>query len=94
MTDQTWADSEHECTGHSGSNVFPFDLLEYDTNGFQIRTGLKNMPSGGNTLTNRELLKRLDPHHDSMTYIYDTFQWPHCEDDGFDFDGLRSGWGR
>ncbi len=40
----------------------------------------------GNTLTNRELLQVLDPRSNSLSYVYDTFKWTHCESDGFDFD--------
>lgn len=45
--------------------------------------------SGGNTLTNRELLRAFDPHENSLTYIYDTFRWDHCSALGFDFNDAR-----
>ncbi|CAN0329747.1 unnamed protein product, partial [Hapterophycus canaliculatus] len=64
------------CLGHRGSDVFPFGLLDNDSNGFEVIT----------TLTNRELLAEFDPRVNSLPYVYDTFKWEHCSDDGFDFD--------
>lgn len=40
----------------------------------------------GNTLANRDLLQAFDPRTNSLPYIYDTFKWAHCSNDGFDFD--------
>jgi len=40
--------------------------------------------------TNREVLDATDPRKStySMPYIYDSFRWPHCVDQGLDFDAL------
>ncbi|CAN0161250.1 unnamed protein product [Ectocarpus sp. 4 AP-2014] len=73
------------CKGHSGSDVFPFGLLDSDTDGFEVKTGVKGMATG-NTLTNRELLQAFDARSNSVSYVYDNFKWIHCEADGFDFD--------
>lgn len=40
----------------------------------------------GNTLTNRELLRAFDARLNSLSYVYDTFKWTHCEADGINFD--------
>lgn len=40
----------------------------------------------GNILTNRELLQAFDARSNSLSYVYDTFKWTHCEADGFQFD--------
>lgn len=56
----------------------------------QVTTGIRrdghDAGEGGNSLTNREVLEHLDPRVDSLTYIYDTFKWSHCEDDGFNMN--------
>ncbi|CAN0199601.1 unnamed protein product, partial [Hapterophycus canaliculatus] len=71
------------CEGHRGSDVFPFGLLDTDTDDFE--TGIKGVGSG-NTLTNRELLAAFDPRINSLSYVYDTFKWTHCAEGGLDFD--------
>lgn len=74
-----------ECLGHHGSDVFPFDLLANDVHDFTVQTGIKGNPEGGgNTLTNREVLGAIDPRTNALPYVYDTFEWKHCETDGFD----------
>ncbi|CAM9954015.1 unnamed protein product, partial [Sphacelaria rigidula] len=60
------------CMGHRGFDVFPFGLLENDTNDFK--------------LNNREVLQAFDPRQDKLSYIYDNFKWTHCADDGYDLD--------
>lgn len=72
-----------ECKGHRGSDVFPFDLLSGDSNDFTVQTGIKgNAEGGGNVLTNKQALAAFDPRVNGLSYIYDTFKWPHCEADG------------
>lgn len=79
-----------DCLGHRGSDVFPFDLLANDVNDFTVQTGIKGGPvGGGNTFTNREVLAALDPRINALSYVYDTFDWPHCTADGFD---LKDAW--
>ncbi|CAM9627360.1 unnamed protein product [Pylaiella littoralis] len=74
-----------DCLGHRGSDVFPFDLLAGDSHDFTVQTGIKGNPSdGGNIFTNREVLGALDPRMNALSYVYDTFEWKHCEADGFD----------
>lgn len=75
-----------DCTGHRGSDVFPFGLLDADEDGFTIKTGIRGNNELGNTLTNREALQAFDPRSNSLPYIYDNFKWTHCADDGVDFD--------
>lgn len=63
--------------------------LEYDECP-QVTTGIRRdglgAGDGGNSFTNREVLERLDPRVDSLTYIYDTFEWSHCKNDGFNMN--------
>ncbi|CAB1096465.1 TYR [Ectocarpus sp. CCAP 1310/34] len=79
-----------ECLGHRGSDVFPFDILANEVNDFTVQTGIKGSPlGGGNTMTNREVLAAFDPRINALPYVYDTFEWAHCAEDGFD---LRDAW--
>ncbi|CAM9642571.1 unnamed protein product [Ascophyllum nodosum] len=74
-----------ECFGHRGMDVFPYGLLDDDGDDFEVWTGIRG--SGvGNTLSNREVLAAFDPRFNSMNYIYDTFKWTHCEQDGVYMD--------
>ena len=76
-----------ECKGHAGSDVFPFGYaMDAGDPGFKTRTAIKGEEEGGNSLTNREVLLALDPRVNSLSYIYDTFEWPHCMQDGLDFN--------
>ncbi|CAM9421765.1 unnamed protein product [Ectocarpus sp. 6 AP-2014] len=75
-----------DCVGHGGSDVFPFDLLDSDHDGFEIKTGMKGNPETGNSFTNREVLAAMDPRVDQLSYVYDTFKWDHCLGSGYDFD--------
>ncbi|CAM9318326.1 unnamed protein product [Choristocarpus tenellus] len=45
---------------------------------------------GPNTLINRDLILAFDPRLDALTYVYDNFEWPHCLDEGFDFNDVWS----
>lgn len=74
------------CSGHKGGDVFPYDLLDSDVDGFQVSTGIRHNDKMGNKLTNREVLQAFDPRANEMSYVYDTFKWTHCEADGVDFD--------
>ena len=72
-----------DCAGHRGSDVFPFGLAVDDGDpGFMARTGIKGDEVSGNSLTNREILQALDPRVNKLSYIYDTFEWSHCDMDG------------
>lgn len=73
------------CSGHRGSDVFPFGLLDSDTDGFTIKTGVRENSDTGNKLTNREALQAFDPRVNALPYVYDTFKWDHCVSEGVDF---------
>ena len=75
-----------KCSGHQGSHVFPYKVLDADIDGFEIKTAIKSNRLKGNTLSNREVLTALDPRSDNLNYIYDTFKWDHCVSEGFNFD--------
>lgn len=99
MMDLTWPDHDFDekivsvysdsCIGHRGSDVFPFGLLD-NLSSVTIRSGIHypwDSGSGNHSgLSNREVLEALDPRIDSLPYVYDNFEWPHCEAEGLDFD--------
>ncbi|CAM9627145.1 unnamed protein product, partial [Pylaiella littoralis] len=67
------------CSGHRGSDVFPFGLLDTDIDGFTVKTGVRGNLDTGNTFTNRQLLQAFDARSNSLSYVYDNFKWTHCE---------------
>ena len=75
-----WADG-NTCYGHNPNDYQPF-------------TGdLFNLANKRNDyLTNRELYNLFDPGRDAVPYIYDNYEWPHCNMLGYDmtFTGSRS----
>lgn len=78
---------DESCNGHRGSDIFPFGLaMDAGDPGFKARTAIKGDEEGGNTLTNREVLLALDPRVNTLSYIYDNFEWPHCAQDGLNFN--------
>lgn len=78
---------DEDCVGHRGSDVFPFGLAtDVGDVGFLARTAIKGDEEGGNVLSNREILQALDPRVNRLSYIYDTFEWSHCEEDGIDMN--------
>lgn len=97
MTDLSWPNADtsvngkleilslysEDCQGHKGSDIFPFGLaMDKGDAGFKARTAIKGDEEGGNSLTNREILQALDPRVNKLSYIYDTFEWAHCDADG------------
>lgn len=54
-----------------------------------MRTGIKDNVAAGNVLTNREVLHAFDPRNNNLPYVYDTFKWAHCAEDGHDLDDAR-----
>ena len=38
--------------------------------------------------TNHEVLEMASPESPTLPYVYDTFEWNHCKDAGYDFDDL------
>jgi hypothetical protein len=68
--DQTW-DPFHTCYGHNPDNLQPFSNLFDDDH--------------DNFYTNTELYQLLHPKSDTLPYVYDNFNWAHCEVIGYDF---------
>jgi hypothetical protein len=56
----------------------------------QLMDAPNNNRNGGYGLTNRELFEGFDASSEgySMTYIYDHFEWPHCENSLSDISGF------
>lgn len=66
--DETW-DPYHTCYGHNPSNFQPFKNI-FDQN--------------DQYYTNQELYENLRPDKPQISYMYDSFDWPHCEMLGYD----------
>lgn len=88
--DETWID-DAECYGHNSGDVQPFhDLFpDYDedlASGSEASSGL---PGAGDDVhevgrpksyySNRDLYDLLHPGETNCPYIYDNFEWPHCD---------------
>ena len=83
FTDQTWGTTDgpsryctnNGCMGHHEDDVIPFDVVTEDDEGEYASRQLSNI----------ELYKSLNPHSTRMPYVYDHFQWQHCDDSGYRF---------
>ncbi|CAM9151095.1 unnamed protein product [Choristocarpus tenellus] len=76
-----------ECYGHRGSDVFPFGLMAESNTKWPVRLWGKTQT---NKFTNRDVLLAIDGTVNGLPYIYDSFSWPHCKEQGFDFTDLWS----
>lgn len=92
VDDKTVSVYSDSCIGHRGSDVFPFGLLN-NLSSITIRSGIHYPWDSGNGnrsersgLSNREVLEALDPRINTLPYVYDNFEWPHCEEEGLNFD--------
>lgn len=66
--DETW-DPYHTCYGHNPSHFQPFkNIFDNDDKYY----------------TNEELYANLRPDKPQLPYMYDNFEWPHCEILGYD----------
>ena len=83
FTDQTWGTTDgpsryctnNGCMGHHEDDIIPFDVVVEDDNGEYASRQLSNI----------ELYKGLNPHSTRMPYVYDHFQWTHCDESGYRF---------
>jgi hypothetical protein len=72
----------------------PFGAWESCCYGHYQDDQLMDAPNGdrytGVGPTNREIFMWIDPRNVSygLTHIYDSFEWPHCEDRGYSFSSL------
>ena len=56
------------CSGHSPDDVLAFQNLWDEDNRYY---------------TNAELYDLFDPRNPSLQYVYDTFEWAHCQKIGY-----------
>jgi hypothetical protein len=67
------------CPGHRADDVLPF----------------RDFTSRESFITNSELFSFLDPENLYLPYVYDNFEWSHCDDEGYHFgiqtDGTMPG---
>lgn len=69
---------DSDCRGHNAYDVTTFATVKYnsDSNGFES-TYLTNVETRDSTFPDKTTY--------SVPYIYDTFNWEHCEHEGWDF---------
>ncbi|CAM9305494.1 unnamed protein product [Ectocarpus fasciculatus] len=79
--DVTISTRSDTCYGHRGSDIFPYDIMT-NTITPQFTFYGKKAP---NTMQNRMLIKLFDPSENALPFIYDNFEWSHCESMGYDF---------
>lgn len=61
------------CWGHNKEDVLTYTNL---------------FPTNPGPYTNEELWGLLNPYNDTTPYVYDTFEWSHCVDEGYSIDLL------
>eukprot|EP00752_Nemacystus_decipiens_P001330 g1320.t1 len=79
---ETWI-SDSTCIGHNEDDVQPFhDLfLEEQVAGREEEVS-SGVPVMKNYYTNGELYDLLHPSEMNLPYVYDNFEWPHCDEQG------------
>lgn len=75
--DEVW-DPYHECVGHNPDDLQPFhDLFpQWDVQNATLSDD--HTPGIKSYYTNGELYDLLRPDENTLPYIYDNFNWPHC----------------
>ena len=83
------------CKGHHADDVIPFDVMavRVTDDATPAADGVAAATTDGSyevaQLTNRELYAALDPRAARMPYVYDNFEWSHCDADGVHFSQDR-----
>lgn len=87
--DQRWRIDETACYGHNPGDMQPFHDLFPLSDTAAATTATKNddgISPGGDEIgeakvyyTNEELYAKLSPDEVSMPYMYENFEWTHCE---------------
>ncbi|CAM9923080.1 unnamed protein product [Discosporangium mesarthrocarpum] len=82
MSNDTWPDGSYvhkpwDCWGHAESDLLPMG-------------GVQGGGAWGDTdfegYTNGELYKLMDPLQSFLPYVYEDFEWPHCQEEGLPLD--------
>lgn len=81
--DEEWI-SDHTCYGHNPEDVQPFhDLfLEDDAEPSPDKQSHSEVGKKKTYYTNHELYTMLRPDEMNNPYIYDNFEWTHCDEQG------------
>eukprot|EP00903_Cladosiphon_okamuranus_P007185 g6977.t1 len=79
---ETWV-SDSTCVGHNEHDVQPFhDLfLEERVSGREGEES-SEVTAAKKFYTNGELYALLHPSKMDLPYVYDNFEWPHCDEQG------------
>eukprot|EP00622_Pseudochattonella_farcimen_P007493 FR743489.1.p2 GENE.FR743489.1~~FR743489.1.p2 ORF type:complete len:162 (-),score=17.60 FR743489.1:95-580(-) len=79
FTDEKWVDGDPisifgaTCTGHAAEDMVAYPFSFWDE------------ASRERLYSNRELYELANPEGSRLPYIYDSFEWPHCEQRGCNF---------
>lgn len=95
-----------DCTGHQATDTIPLQgIFEDGQVGRPAVHTHTYMPVGRpashsrprllvpllQSLTNEQLLDLMDPNEPTLPYVYDHFEWSHCNDVGVDFSSMTLG---
>ena len=73
--DETW-DPYHTCYGHNPDDYQPFEDL------------FTTPAASGSFYSNQEIKDLFHPMHEDVPYVYDHFNWNHCELLGYDMSNM------
>lgn len=73
---ETWVD-DHTCYGHNPADVQPFHSLFLGEEALHSDSAQPRAPKS--YYTNQELYGLFEPDGMAVPYVYDNFQWPHCD---------------
>lgn len=77
--DETWI-SDSTCVGHNEYDVQPFhDLFLEEQVSEREGEASSEVPASKKYYTNGELYGLLHPSEMNLPYVYDNFEWPHCD---------------
>eukprot|EP00903_Cladosiphon_okamuranus_P013119 g12236.t1 len=80
--DETWI-ADHTCYGHNPDDFQPFhNLFVKDTPSPAEDRREKEVEAVKKYYTNRQLYTMFKPDQMDSPYIYDNFEWPHCDEQG------------
>ena len=73
--------SEGICEGHGENDALPFDSFTTANTATTSTTTTTTTTTGGylSAYTNAEMWSFLDPANEELPYMYETFEWEHCD---------------
>jgi hypothetical protein len=74
LTDESWPDSSLSLYGDTCSGQEATDTVQ-----------VTDIFKDGDSFTNAGYMEYIDPTSTNLPYVYDNFEWPHCEEAGYSF---------